>query len=211
MDRHALNYFKKRAKHFVEMASGGDSRALQRFRQYYRDGAVTRMRAQHILAREAGFCSWKAFLEASDTEMQLAAVMDCHPLLCDHGMGVFNHWTFPPDDRQTRLVEERRILRASVDAVQKTRRWLRANVVEIKTINPGADSYHLKHLAEKEIDHTVVNGSYESNYISNGVLIAAALSEGYGHRDLVSEGSPNVEFAMSERSLKAIRKRQGRY
>jgi hypothetical protein len=211
MNQNPTNYFRKQAKRFFTLAKGGDSQALERLAEHYPDQRPSLQRAQHILAIEAGFRSWQTLLAACKGEVQLAAVMHSHPLLCDHGMGTADHWRLPKADRGRKLAADRQMLRGSLDAVEKTRAWLRENVAKIKTINGRAHSYHLKHLAEKEIGRTVVNGRTETDYITNGVLIAAALSEGYEHRDLVSNGSSNVEFAISERSLKAIRKRQGRY
>lgn len=210
MDQNPTNYFRKQAKRFFSLAKCGDAQALERLAEHFPDHRPSLQRAQHVLAIEAGFRSWQALLAACAVEVQLAAVMHSHPLLCDHGMGTADHWRLLKADRDRKLAADRQMLRCSLDAVEKTRAWLRENVAKTKTINGHADSYHLKHLAEKEIVQTVVNGVTETGYITNGVLIAAALSEGYRHRDFVSSGSPNVEFAMSERSLKAIRKRQGR-
>jgi len=72
--------------------------------------------------------------------------------------------------------------------------------VKIKTINTHSRRYNLKWIAEKELDI----------YISNGVFIAAAISCGFKYKMI--QGSPNVLFNISKKSIKSKMKiiwRQG--
>ncbi len=200
MDLHAISYFKREAKRLHDLLTLSDSQALALFKQYFIDDSPTLMRVQHVVANEAGFRSWEVLLKAPDAEMQLAAVMHKHPLLCNNGIGVFNHWRIPRPQRETELLVERKKLQDSIDDVLGTIEWLRSNISPIKTINDKHSSYGLKHLAEKELP--------PKYYITNGVFIAAAIMSGYVYRQSVHHGSPNVEFAMSERSIKAVRNRQ---
>jgi len=70
-------------------------------------------------------------------------------------------------------------------------RWLQSKT-KIKTINGKWSSYGLKHLAEDEI-----------GYVTNGAFIRAAIHSGFAYR--LSPSNPNVEFNISEKSLKAVR------
>ena len=197
MDQHAVNYFKKQAKQLLHLVQNGDAPALARFKQHDAADSPTLMRAQHVLANEAGFRSWKSLLAASDPERQLAALMHDLPLLCDHGIGVFDVPRRTREERTRLLAENRKMLRQSVADVQRTIAWLQANIARIKTVNSSANSYGLKHCAERDI-----------GYITNGVFIAAAIIGGYGYRLLT--GSANVNFAMSKRSIDAVYDRQNR-
>lgn len=197
MCQNPISYFRKQAKQICKRAKAGEANVLARFAEHFPGRQPSVQRAQHIIAKEGGFCSWQELLTADDDKAQLAAVIHFHPLLCDHGMGTMDHWRLSLSEQKQNLARDRRQLRKSVDEVVKTRSWLRSNVAKIKTINRQAHSYRLKHLAEMEI-----------GYITNGVLIAAAILEEY--REHIRYGDPNVEFAMSERSLKAIRKRSSR-
>jgi len=195
MDHNPVNYFKKQAKRLRHLLRNNDVQALARYRQHWQANAQSLMRAQHVVAREAGFANWEALLAAPDDELQLAAVMHRLPSLCSNGIATSDHWRLPPEEANHRLEADRTELRRSIEDIRKTREWLRKNVVKIKTITTDVTSYGLKHLAEEDI-----------GYITNGVFIAAAIIEGYGYRML--RDSLNVEFAMSKRSIRAICERQ---
>jgi hypothetical protein len=71
--------------------------------------------------------------------------------------------------------------------------WLETvNIKKIKGINTS--SYYIKHIVEE-----VIGG-----YVSNGILIAAAIH--YGFKYKLYDKNPNVNFNMSKRSIKNITK-----
>lgn len=95
--------------------------------------------------------------------------------------------------RVAEFVKERAELVAAVDDIGWTVDWLRQHIEPTKAVNRRRSSYGLKHVAERHSP---------KRYLTNGVFIAAALIAGY--RAEFVWNSPNVFFAMSERSIKAI-------
>jgi hypothetical protein len=191
MDKQSLNHLKNQAKKLLADIRDSREEAVARFQACFGLRAVSLMRCQHVIATESGFASWSLLRQARDVEQQLAAVMSDVPILCDNGIGTFEHWRLPLDERKAQLAEDREQLRQSADAVEKTMGWLAKNIEKRKTFNDCANSYPLKHLAEPDI-----------GYVTNGVFIAAAIIAGYAYRILVN--SPNVEFAMSTGSIRAL-------
>lgn len=128
------------------------------------------------------------------TKRDVQRIMDEVPGLNDFGIGVFNQRRKKPEEREKELAEGKAQLLDSVDACNKVCEWL-ASIDKIATINHRHSSYGLKHVAEEDI-----------GYVTNGVFITAAIYCGYKFR--VTPGSPNVEFGMSEKSIKAAMRRQ---
>ena len=78
---------------------------------------------------------------------------------------------------------------ASLDTVDRVRRWLVCNIDKQRTVNYRFNSYELKHIAQADLGH----------FVSNGQLILAALLAGYT-ADL---GQFNPHFAMTTRSIRS--------
>lgn len=131
---------------------------------------------------------------------KLKVLMAEHPTLNDFGIGHGSAHYSPNDSPEFKdlvLQTERDVLSGSMADVIWTVHWLRLNVEPIKTINRRHSSYGLKHLAEK----------FSPNlYLSNGVLIAAAMIVGYPFE----LDPPNAMFGMSERSLKRLHRAAAR-
>lgn len=121
-------------------------------------------------------------------------IMDEVPGLNDFGIGVYDQRRKKPEEREKELAEGRAHLLKSVDACNKVCQWL-GQIDKIKTINDRHSSYGLKHVAEEDI-----------GYITNGVFITAAIHCGFPYR--IKPGRPNVEFGMSEKSIKAVMRHQ---
>lgn len=74
----------------------------------------------------------------------------------------------------------------------------------IKSINPRAGSYGLKHRAEKLASFCPDGSALGPHYVSNGMLIAAAVHVGYRYKTYADElgyTSINVAFNMSQTSI----------
>lgn len=126
------------------------------------------------------------------TRDDIAAVMAKIPDLNDFGIGFFcGHRSKPAKERAQILRRDREQLLASAEDCTRVCKWL-AGLEKIRTINDRRTSYGLKHFAAGSI-----------GYVTNGVFIAAAVHCGFRYR--LIPGSPNVQFGISERSL---RKRQ---
>lgn len=201
-----VDHFKKLAKTLKTSVGSATPEACARVRAIYNDAADKTdaeiasdfglMRAQHVVAVEHGFRSWDALLAASPVEARLAITMERIPELNDFGIGLYGeHHKKPKDEQQAIYEKNRKVLRSAVEPVRRTVDWLRQNVEPVKTINSKRSSYGLKHIAEQDV-----------GYITNGVFIAAAIIAGYGYK--IDPGSPNVPFAMSEKSLKQIVRRR---
>ena len=83
-----------------------------------------------------------------------------------------------------------------------------SRVRSIKRIDRQADSYELKHLAEKTPCTYPEGQELGPDYVSNGALIAAAIYAGFNHRQIndgVKEPSLNANFNMSSSSIRELR------
>jgi len=197
-----IDHFKKGAKALLKQVQDREPAACERARQVFNDlssktdpevsAALGLMRAQHILAVEHGFAKWDDLLQQSAVALRIAITMSRMPHLNDFGIGICRGDKDQSEaDRRAKLMEDREKLRNSTGQVEATVMWLRDNLEPTKTINRRRSSYGLKHIAEKDI-----------GYITNGVFITAAIIAGYPYEQIY--GSPNVQFGISERSIKRI-------
>jgi len=190
-----IKFFKDRAKHLHRSLANNvaDSHARVAAVLGKSDG-VGLQNVQHVVAVEAGFTGWTQLISASDDERQLVVAMAREPQLNAFGIGIyFDHWRKPRAERLSILEADRENLRANLEDVTWTAKWLRTNIAPTKTINRRHSSYGLKHMVEKHSP---------KRYLSNGAFIAAALIAGYPYR--VTPESPNPAFGMSEKSIKAL-------
>src|SRR3954467_4152410 len=121
------------------------------------------------------------------TRQDIQRVIEKVPGLNEFGVGLYA-WGRPQEDRGAIFRADTEALLASEEACTKVCDWLGA-MEKTKTINTRDTSYGLKHLAAHEI-----------GYVTNGVFIAAAVHCGFPYR--LTPGRPNVEFGISEKSLK---------
>jgi hypothetical protein len=118
--------------------------------------------------------------------LSLQAVMEQQPRLTSFGFGVFEEPRKTAGQRREELEQRRDELFRSEDRVLRVRDWLLANIAPIKT--PTLGSYRMKHVVERVI----------GEYVTNGDLIAAALTAGY---PMSRPHGPNAEFGMSKRDV----------
>lgn len=136
----------------------------------------------------------------------IRSVLERLPRLTLHGIGIGQFERNPdgrwetPEEHYARLLDSRKeFLDAyhpeeflhSLAFVSRVRR--------IKTINPYSNSYWLKHIAENHACAYPDGRRLGRGYISNGVLIAAAVHAGFKIRERYD--SLNVTFNMSKPSL----------
>ena len=75
MTAHSLiEHFKKQSKALVKAVKARDPKAIARVETVRHEGALHFgvMKAQHVVAREAGFKSWDALIHASEQELRAA-------------------------------------------------------------------------------------------------------------------------------------------
>ena len=173
-----------------------NSHHCERLKLQFRDHSrFSLQRAQHVIAIEAGFRDWTSLVNASEIEQRFALVMVQEPFLNHNGLRLRDtDRRIPSEERKRTLAEQRSNLRSCVDEVGWTVKWLETNIARIKTINWVSSSYNLKHIAEK---------NHPSGYLSNGVMIAAAIASGYSYKRY--EDSLSAFFNMSQRSINALR------
>ena len=128
------------------------------------------------------------------TRSEIQKIMDKVSGLNDFGIGTFNPGKRTSEEREKDFAEGKDKLLESVDACTKCCEWL-DKLEKVNAINSRQNSYGLKHVAEVDI-----------GYLTNGVFITAAIHCGFKYR--VIPGSPNVEFNVSEKSIKAVKRRQ---
>lgn len=187
-----VRFFKDHAKAELKAARAVDPRTVARLTATLGAGETPPLQqVQHRVAVNAGFRSWRALLQATEPERQLAAVMPREPLLNNNGMG-YGSFHRTKAERLEAFEEWRTELRAATDIVEQVSAWLLANIEPIRTINRRTTSYGIKHTVERAT----------GRYVTNGQLIAAAIITGYPYAR-EERDSPNVCFGMSTRSLRA--------
>ncbi len=123
----------------------------------------------------------------------IQAVIDLVPELTDFGIGIYDNGRgLDKAQKKAEFDKNQSSLLDSSESFEKAVFWLK-QVGKIKSFNPHRSSYGLKHLAEKDI-----------GYITNGVFIAAAIHSGFKYK--ITPQNPNVQFNMSEKSLKILEK-----
>ena len=121
-------------------------------------------------------------------------VLDEVPGLNDFGIGVFREGKMTPQARAARLRKGKRALLGSAKQCTRCFEWL-GDLERTTTINPEANSYALRRVAEIDI-----------GYITHGVLIAAAMHAGFAYH-LATDGT-SVDLGISTKSITAIKRRQ---
>ena len=107
-----------------------------------------------------------SYLVALRHNAEMAEVMREHPRLSAFGIGVFEPWRKTAEQRRAELAAGRKRGQGDGETVV----WLRENITPINT--PTASSYGVKHVMERAT----------GRYVTNGVLIAAALIAAYTFR-----------------------------
>lgn len=121
---------------------------------------------------------------------RFAEVLESYPRLTAVGI---------KDPAAPGFVEARVALAGAEVQVQAVCRWLRREVPQAPVRQPArmrrqVNSYWVKHIAERAL----------GTYVPNGVLIAAALSEGYPVSPSDDPLDPNMYFGMDRKVLAAL-------
>lgn len=121
----------------------------------------------------------------------IEAVIAKVPQLNDFGIGLFGGGKGKTaEQREVEFKQNQEDLLNNVEVFERVCEWL-ARKEKIKSKNPHHTSYGLKHIAEQQI----------GTYVTNGVFIAAAIHCGFPY--YLIPDSPNVQFGISEKSLKS--------
>jgi hypothetical protein len=123
----------------------------------------------------------------------LKEILDSYSNLGDFGFVVRSRGMTDAQYAQ-KLHEERSRLMRSTAEIDEACKWIQANLEPSAKINRGANSYGIKHYAEKE-----------AGYTSNGCFIAAALMCGYECQQCAPD-SPNAYFNVTTQKIKQLKK-----
>jgi hypothetical protein len=143
----------------------------------------------------------------------LRATLEKVPRLTMFGIGVGppgrkpdGTWQTSDEVRATFVAERERLLSDyEVEPFLLSLAYL-SRVKPTKTIRQGTSSYSLKHAAERFACTYPEGGKLGPQYVSNGVLIAAAVHAGFKMRTYVDNSgydSLNVSFNMSRPSIRS--------
>lgn len=139
------------------------------------------------------------------------AIARRQPKLCIHGFGLGppRHFPWEQPERPQLLDTRFRELRRDLRSEKALEGFLLASVFlklvpRTKSIRPDADSYWIKHISENYPAKYPEGGSLGPRYVSNGVLIAAALHAGFEMKQAYDEQGhlhQTVDFNMSVSAL----------
>jgi len=120
-----------------------------------------------------------------EARLRIERVMSSCPALTTFGFGTFEHQGAPGDTRDFMAQRKEMLSEQSCLQFCIAGAWLN-QCGRIVDVNRSASSYALKHEAER----------WAGRYVSNGMLIAAAVHLGYSVRQC-RPGSPNVYLNIS--------------
>lgn len=208
-----IEHFKKQSKALVKAVRAGDPKAIARVKAVRHGGVVDFgvMKAQHVVAREAGFKSWEELIHASEDQLlatfserddrdlvaSIRAVMEQQPHLTIAGFRApSNHGSDRVDPVRTpEKFHEERARFLGGDGRKQVQRALQyfAKVRSARVTKKSRGSYGLKHAAE----------NFAGDYVANGALIMAALVRGVPiKRD--DERSLNCLVGVNEQDVRAL-------
>jgi hypothetical protein len=158
--------------------------------------------------KEHGFEVDPAHLYRAAAEVAIQAVLHAMPRLHIGGIGFGRPQRNADGSRQrpqqqyAEFQEHRKECfgKYSAEAFLRSMALL-ARVKETKTIRSGAGSYRLKHIAENYVCNYPEGGKLGPAYVSNGMLIAAAVHLGFNYKTYVDElgyDTLNANFNMSK-------------
>jgi len=130
----------------------------------------------------------------------LATVMQDEPELTIFGIGVHHSFKKNNYDYLLEMQKSRVQLLECVEQVHWTVEYLNSHVTKINNVNKEFTSYTVKHVLEKR---------HPAKYLSNGVLIAAAMVAGYPVKKI--KNSPNVHIGFSSKDIKRLNKENINY
>lgn len=153
-----------------------------------------------------GFDVESGHLYRAVAKVAIRSVLERVPRLTSHGIGLTQYTRNPDGSRETPYQHFERAQDSRKEFLNDyhVEEFLLSlafvlRVKRIKTINPYSNSYWLKHIAENYACTYPDGRTLGRGYVSNGVLIAAAVHAGFNIRDRY--GSVNVTFNMSKPSL----------
>ena len=192
-----ISSLKKQAKTLFKKLNEKDAESLREIQSLFSNIEHPQlMHCQHAIAVRYGFKKWGDIVLSTPTQLSLAITMYKIPLLTAFGIGIYNghDWSEHPTkerwkEKEAQLQDGRQDLRNNHKAVESTIKWLESNAIKIKTLNRNYSSYSYKHFIEHHV-----------GYITNGVFIAAAIIAGFPYK--INPADPNVEFGISEKSVK---------
>jgi hypothetical protein len=136
------------------------------------DAFATYLAERHLTA-------WPRCFVDTVLKALIRAVMDAHPELTHHGFGVYEEQRISSQERQTRYETSRAEMLSARALGEFERGWdFLESLERTKAPTRVFTSYNLKHTAERWHRHRGIEGRWERAYVSNGMLLAAAVALG---------------------------------
>ncbi len=188
-------FFKQEAKRLLKGFENNDANSVTRVDKYIKQTAdMCLARAQHVVAKEAGFNNWQDLIHASDDQLLFAKIMYQYPLLTEIG-----GWSYPGHRINPYSDEDRHGLFNSYERVMRIVRWLRANAIDkpqntrdYEYVHTGTTKDFFSRLFEK-----MYKEPYE--YTGAGILTAAMLMCGFKTSKKLIPGQGRCYFIVSRR------------
>lgn len=144
--------------------------------------------AEQAVATDHDFKDWAELKRQKPAVLRLAIVMAQIPELSDYAY-VGHFPSVPHETREETLQRLRQQLRASAKQVDEAAAWLKKHVAADSETNLDANTFYgMKHALEDAV-----------GYLTNGVLVAAALVAGYRYE--IGEDTGRVYFAISDSTV----------
>ncbi|MDD3668772.1 MAG: hypothetical protein PHX68_00520 [Alphaproteobacteria bacterium] len=196
----SIIYFKKLAKNLLNDYKKQKYSATLRVGKHLKNiDNFCLMKAQHIIAKEAGFSKWNELQQAPEQYLDYSKIINSNPMITYFGFGIYPRENESQLNQEKRFQTEREKLFNEYELVLKISNWLRMNICKTKTLNRRHTSYRYKHMMEQIFNITEPTHIY----VSNGCFIIATILAGFAFQKC-GKSSPNCYFNMSEKSWNAI-------
>ena len=120
-----IDFFKSESKKLVKQYKSQESNAINRVQKYIKNmDDFCLARAQHVVAREAGFVRWEELVRASADRLHFGVILYKNPYLT-----MIEGWSCPDDAVNPYRESDRRDLFLNYDWVMRIVSWLRTNNV----------------------------------------------------------------------------------
>lgn len=196
-----IDFFKSESKKLVKQYNSQEVEAIGRVQKHIRNMDVFCLaRAQHVVAREAGFNRWEDLLHASANRLQFGVILYKNPLLTE-----IEGWSYPGHKINSYKESDRQSLINNYDWVMRIVSWLRTNNV-CEPVN--SDDEYLFHTGTgkdcfSRLFVHLFNEPYK--YTGTGLVIAAFMMCGFKplgasvQNNLPVPGQGRCYFAISQK------------
>lgn len=200
-----IDFFKLESKKLVKQYKSQESNAINRVQKYIKNmDDFCLARAQHVIAREAGFVRWEELVRASADRLHFGVILYKNPYLT-----MIEGWSCPDDAVNPYRESDRRDVFLNYDWVMRIVSWLRENNICPPDDVDDIDYFHTgpgKDCFSRLFVH-LYNEPYK--YTGTGLVIVAFMMLGLkplnwdDYDRLPEDGQGRCCFAISKRAWEA--------